>query len=277
MQLAACLVSSDLTPLYYEFFPLVHRAWREIVGVRVVLALVADEIPAALAPYAEDIIRFPPVRGVDTAFHAQCVRLLAPQLLEVPSDQAVIISDVDMIPMSRDYYVVPLALAALEQFVVYRSNALPPESREFPICYNAATRGVWAEVFGKVAGIAEVNRVVSDWSAAVTTSDGRWSADQRLLYDRVARFEASRVKLVVDRDTGFARLDRGGMGKRLSPLQASLVARRYYADYHMKRPYAAFASLNDRIAAMAAKGVSRPLPIDRAMYGLDRMLRRAFG
>jgi hypothetical protein len=67
------------------------------------------------------------------------------------------------------------------------------------------------------------------------------------------------------------------MGKRLSPLQASLVARRYYADYHMKRPYAAFASLNDRIATMAAKGVSRPLPIDRAMYGLDRMLRRAFG
>jgi len=42
MKLGCCLVASDLNPDYLDFFPLVQRAWREVVGIEVRLVLIAN-------------------------------------------------------------------------------------------------------------------------------------------------------------------------------------------------------------------------------------------
>ena len=99
-------MSSDTQPLYLDFFPLVHRVWRELVGVRCVLALIAEEIPPKLEHLKDDIVLFPPIDGVHPGFHALCIRLLAPQLVE--EKNAIIVSDIDMLPMDREYFRAPL-------------------------------------------------------------------------------------------------------------------------------------------------------------------------
>ena len=274
MKLAACLVSSDLTPLYLDFFPAVHRAWRQVVGVRAILVLVADELPTSLEAFRSDIVLFPPMAGVHPAFQAQCLRLVAPQLLDTPRDEAVIISDVDMLPMRRDYYVDPLLDAKPDEFVVYRSDAMPRSSQQIIMCYSAAAPAVWGEMFGRASTTDEAATIVRRWNDNTHCSGSHggegWGTDQFLLFEGVERLDPKRVRRLNDRQPRFARLDRGSIGTRLSPLQRSLTRRHFYSDYHVKRPNSEFAALNAEILQLVSTGRPQPWPIDEILHRISR-------
>ena len=250
MKIGKCLVSCDANPLYIDFFPLVFRAWRDILGIEVELALISDEIPSELIAFKEHITLFPPIRDVHTGFQAQCARLLLPQLCKVEEDQAVIISDIDMVPMNRRYYIKLIAKISSDKFVVYRSNKLR-ENREIAICYNAATPKTWGDLFGKVENMVDAESKIKLWHGAVKYEGihggGGWSTDQELLFSKVEDFEKDRIVRLRDRQLGFARLDRSKIKGKLSFRQKFLIMSRYYSDCHMKRPYSEFVDLNENI------------------------------
>jgi len=87
--------------------------------------------------------RVPAVAGVHTAFQAQCIRLLYPALLE--TEGAVVISDADMVPVSRRYFRRAVERIPEDHFVAFRDVTLA--SGEIPICYNAALPQTWRGVF----------------------------------------------------------------------------------------------------------------------------------
>lgn len=264
MRLSSCLVASDLNPLYLDFFPAVHKVWTEVVGVNVKLALVADAIPASLKAWADDIVLFPPLLGVSTAFQAQCIRLLYPALMEAEANGgAVIISDMDMIPMCRRYYADTIAGFSDDTFVVYRGNVLIHDSAQIAMCYNAARPAVWAEIFGspdgRIDGIKDVRRILADWAARCPEYDGLhggqgWSFDQRVLFERVRSWASQapnkpRIAVLDDVQAGFQRLDRLDLMRTgaLSMAQAERIRDHLYTDYHLLRPNADYKAANDRI------------------------------
>lgn len=271
MKLGACLVSSDLNPDYLDFFPLVNRTWKKLVGVPAILALVANEIPEPLLSMADDIILIPPVKGIHTALQAQCVRLFAPQLLAKRADGAVITSDIDMLPMNRRYYVEPIEPTRDDAFVVYRSNMLMPDG-EIAICYNAALPGTWADLTGRTPTIDAIRARLAELLGAAkyagTHGGDGWGTDQRLLHQWVARFPRERVALLADRRTGFARLDRHGRG--LTPIQRHLARRGFYSDFHMYRPQAVHAATNEAAAALALDASGRAVA-GRLLQEIDRL------
>jgi hypothetical protein len=258
VRLGCCLVAGDLNREYLDFFPLVRQAWREIVGAPVLLALVADHIPADLAAYAGEILLFPPLPGVHTAFQAQCVRLLLPSLLATAGG-AVLTSDIDMIPMNRGYYVDNLAPLPDDSFAILRADALKPEAREIAICYNAALPATWSAVVGGVASMDDVRRHLANWAALQPDYDGRhggagWNADQRLLYELVLHWPEQRRRAVclTDQATGYRRLDRlkiehdGG----LTAADAATAAAGGFSDYHMMRPPRRYQGFNRAVATL---------------------------
>lgn len=264
MRLSACLIASDLNPLYLDFFPLVHKVWTEVVGVKVKLALIADEMPEICRPFADDVLLFPPVPGIRTAFQAQCIRLLYPALMEPEADGgAVVISDMDMIPMCRRYYADTIAGFSDDTFVVYRGNVLIHDSAQIAMCYNAARPAVWNEIFGAPYGglreIADVRRILADWARQCPEYDGEhggqgWSFDQRALFSLVRRWASqpqnkSRIAVLDDQQTGFLRLDRLDLMRTgaLSMAQAERVRDHLYTDYHLLRPHADYRVANERI------------------------------
>jgi len=257
MRLGCGLVSSDLNPGYLAFFPLVRRVWREVVGVPVKLVLIADAIPGDLADEAEDIVLFPPLPGVHTAFQAQCVRLLLPGLMDAEaSGGAILTSDIDMIPMNRPFHVDPIANAPDDAFVVLRNDALPPEVPEIAICYNAARASTWRDLTG-VTTMETARDTLLAWAAARPGYDGTgggaaWNTDQQLLFGLVRRFEraAGRVVRLADAETGHRRLDRLDL-ERLGGLpeaDARAAAAGLFSDYHMMRPAARHHAFNEAIA-----------------------------
>lgn len=75
---------------------------REIVGIPCTLILIADELPVHMLNDT-DVILFRPIKGIHTAFQAQCIWLLYPCIIS--NAEGVIISDIDMIPLNKAYFV----------------------------------------------------------------------------------------------------------------------------------------------------------------------------
>ncbi|MBY6266395.1 hypothetical protein EI613_31525 (plasmid) [Azospirillum sp. 412522] len=287
MRLAACLVACDDNPLYLDFLPLVHKVWTELVGVRVKIVLIADAIPDSCRPWADDIVLFPPLPGVSTAFQAQCIRLLYPALMEPDCDGgAVVISDMDMIPMSRRYFADSIAGLPDDHFAVYRGNVLIHDSAQIAICYNAARPAVWAEVVGGSAGgglrdMDDVRRILAGWAARCPEYDGThggqgWSFDQQALFSLVghwARQGTNRERLTVlsDAQTGFDRLDRLDLMRAggLSALQGERVRAHLYADCHLLRPQSVHGAFNAHIAGLLSGrgGSGRTRLISMSVWG----------
>jgi hypothetical protein len=257
LKLTHALVASDLNPRYVGLWPIAKRAWSEIAGLEPVLVLIADrgDVPGSLA--ADSSVRvFEPEPGLSTAFQAQCIRLLYPALLE--EDGAVIVSDVDMVPMSARYFHRPLARIDRRHFVCYRDVLLPLQ--ELPICYNAALPETWRSVFG-VGSVADARASLRAWAAAVdydgVHGGAGWTTDQRRLY-RVLLERGARerdVWILHDDFTGYRRLERAYVEKwgTVSDDARRGIARRAFSDFHLLGADSDHAELNALIIEAAVE------------------------
>ncbi len=192
-----------------------------------------------------------------TAFQAQCIRLLYPAVLD--TEGAVLISDVDMVPLSRAYFHEPVERIDARHFLAYRDVLLP--SGEIPICYNAALPAVWSEIFD-VRSREDVRTRLSEWGTGLHY-DGKhggsgWHADQVILYRTlIARGRGHRdVWILRDAYTGLERLQKVVLQRRphLVDAERDRIRRGEYADYHVLVPYDDHRALNDEVVALATAG-----------------------
>jgi hypothetical protein len=258
------LTSCDLSAGYYKFFPHYRRAWRDVAGVSPKLILVAEKIPSEFHQFADDVMLFPPIEDMHTAFQAQCIRLLSPATM--PEENGpVLISDIDMIPLNSSYYTQTIATLRDDAFVVYRSDALP-EYPQFAICYNAALPSTWSELFGGIRNDRDVRARLSQWWSRWYQYDGQpggkgWDADQTILYEQATTWKKlgghDRLVLLHDAQTGFNRLDRL-LGEtllgRLTPQVRRDIRSGRYSDYHMLRPHVKYGQINEEILNLAISG-----------------------
>jgi len=244
MKIGTIVTATDLNPLYCDFVPNFVKAWKAVIpeaDVRIVL--VADEIPEALMPWAEHLVLFKPIPGMLTAFQAQCIRLLYPR--EVTRDEGVLITDMDMLPGNRRYYVDSVAGIGSEAFVVYRDVCFPGE---IAMCYNAGHPSTWTSMFGS----EPTETVLRSWYPS--DYDGAhggvgWGTDQIKFKQIWDAWTGTKVVLN-DTITQFFRLDRihPHMFTNRTQLRNTILAG-YICDYHCLRPYSAHKDINDFIVS----------------------------
>ncbi|HUZ82076.1 MAG TPA: hypothetical protein VMU73_07500 [Gaiellaceae bacterium] len=255
MRLGRALMACDLNPDYLEYWPSVRRAWTEIVGVEPLLVLIADDdrVPADLRADPL-VIPFAPLPHVHTALQAQCIRLLYPAILDI--EDAVIISDVDLFPLRRSYFVAPLERLDHRLFVSYRDVRL--ERKEVAIAFNAATPSTWAELFD-VSDLAGVRLRLAEWTSEVEY-DGRrawpgWYRDQEILYDTLMRWpDAPNRWWAFDDDyTRYRRLDKLELEREdgLEPHRRKGLREGSYSDYVCMFPYGEHREVNDLVLRLA--------------------------
>lgn len=223
MRLGCALVGCDENPVYLDFWPLVHEAWSRI-GVVIKMVLIAPRLPIGIA-YPHDVIVFEPLPQIPTAWTAQVVRIFYPALLSTRN--AVIITDMDMAPMSRTYFHDALAPIESETFFCYR-DILRHEGM-LPICYNAARPRVWARVTGATT-LAQVRQQM----ISLYQENSRWTTDQEELLRLVL---SSGVPFVGKQDNtppNFLRLDRAD--KEVMDETGPEPEPGNYCDFHMLRP-----------------------------------------
>jgi hypothetical protein len=255
MRLTHALLASDLNPRYVRLWPVARRAWSEIAGIEPVLVLIAprDEVPPELE--CDPAVHvFEPVPSLHTAFQAQCIRLLYPAVL--PSDGAVITSDVDMVPMNRRYFHRPVARLDRRHFASYRDVLLP--LGQIPVCYNAALTETWASIF-RVHQLDDIRARLREWGENIeyagTHGGAGWTTDQEMLYRiLLERGRRERDVWIFDDDfTGYRRLERAYVEKwgTLSDDARRGIKRGAFSDFHLLRADSEYEGLNEFVVDFA--------------------------
>lgn len=237
MRIDVALTAVNASERYLRFVPHYVKAWLNVGrgSVQPLVVFVGDELPPSLRKFHRFMRLLAPVEGVPTSVQAQCVRLYYPAIERMKNpDQATLISDVDMIPLSR-WLVEAVRDAQPHEFVVYR-NMLSGVG-EIPICYNAATPEVWAETFG-VASEEELRRAIAMLKDRLYDTGTRgtegFHLDQRLLFEAVrdrVRAHGS-VRFLQDRHP-YPRFDRGTRAWSMTPLFWPAVVLGRYRDAHL--------------------------------------------
>jgi len=200
------LVACDLNPKYLDFWPVVKKAWNEIIEIPVTLILVADELPEHLKN-DDSIILFKPLPNMYTAFQAQCIRNLYPALLEKECG-SIIISDMDMIPLDKTYFMKSMKET---NFHIYRG--IHPNIQQIWMCYCAATPLIWSQIFSCKTK-SDVNEILIKWYKDSNYDNQRgsgWCTDQIQLYQHVLnanQLKQIELQIETDQDTKFRHLDR---------------------------------------------------------------------
>jgi hypothetical protein len=232
--------------MYLDFFPIVNRSWKDLCGIRCLMILVAHEVPAKLEAYKQDIILFPPIPGVSDILISQMVRLLY-TCIYTDTTNGIIVSDMDLIPMNKFYYIDSAAHVPQDHFLVYREACF--EENQIAICFNSATPAVWKEVwsnFGVPIDSVQDIREYLQTVAQATEYDGRpgqpgWTTDQLMLYKMIFKYkdDTKRVTILNDAMTKHMRLDRIYTHQLVANKELVLqqVNAGYYSDYHMQRPW----------------------------------------
>jgi hypothetical protein len=245
MKVGTILTACDLNPLYSEFIPNFIKAWNVLFpDADVFIVLIADEIPDSLKPYSKNLRLFKPIPNMHTAFQAQCIRLLYPGQIE--RNEGVLITDMDMLPMNRSYYVDSIKDISDDTFVTYRDVCLPTE---IAMCYNIAIPKVWRDVFGNNS----TETLLQSWYDG-SNYDGRhgghgWGTDQQILLKMFNNWNGPKVTLN-DKLTKYNRLDRIHPWIFSDHAQLSKsIQDGIYSDYHCLRPYSQYNEINDFVVS----------------------------
>jgi len=218
------IVATDANPTYIHFWPIVAQAWKRKFGIKPTLALIAYE-DVVVDESLGDVIRFEPIPGVPTAIYAQAIRILLPALFE---DEVSLTSDIDMVPLSNDYFTQVIQHVPDHCFVIYMNKAYPEDYPAFPMCYNAARGSTFKEIFS-INSKEDIAKTIKQWHSLGLG----FQTDERMLYKHITSWKDGTSRVVKLNDvTGPRRVDRSNWS-----YDKQLLQKNYYIDAHCLRPY----------------------------------------
>jgi hypothetical protein len=235
MKVAYVILACDSNPNYLQYWPVVAKAWTRRIGVHPILYLI--EKPGETINIDDSlgtVIRFKAVDGIPTSMQAQCIRLLAPQLVD--TDEFVIISDMDIIPIQEKFFQGYLADVDEKNWISYTLFC--------QMCYNAATPTIWKSVFNTDINDSSKPKEIYDiikaklieWHAI----DMGWSTDQYILRKNIGKTRQYSIMRKAGKVNRLAR-----QVHKTSDIDLNILEQ--YIDYHLPRPYEAFKKDLDKI------------------------------
>jgi hypothetical protein len=235
MKLSCVLVACNENTNYLDFWPAVKKAWWEICRLPCVMVYVGEVLPEHLKGDPA-VKHFQPIKGWPTATQAQAIRLLYPALLKC--DGAVMLSDMDMIPMQSEFFREGFSHFQPNQFVSLRG--IDEREKQIYMCYVGATPQTWSDMFG-VKTQEDITGILVQWSKEFI-SDGQhggtgWCTDQQVLYDKVKGWQRDKPDRVglIPWTKEIMRLDRGSPQEWYGwngVLEAKILGKAY-VDFHM--------------------------------------------
>lgn len=225
------ILATDANPDYIQLWPVAAKAWHKITGLRPTLALIAEK-SVTVDESLGDVIRFEPIPGMPTSLQAQLIRLLLPAYFE---QDGCIISDIDMIPCSKAFFIESVANIPADHFVVYHGKVCD----KFPMCYVAAQGKTFKQVFN-INRVEDIPAILKYWHSF----NLGWTTDEQLLTYYVENWESNKTRCTLLNYAIEKRVDRANW--RYSSTD---VMQQYYRDAHLPRPYNKYKNEIDQLVS----------------------------
>jgi hypothetical protein len=227
MKIEKVIVASNENIEYLSFWPLFKKVWKNM-GFDPLLIYTSKE-PTSICNDPD--VRFFNTGKIDSGFVSRNIRMLYPALF--PNDIC-LISDIDLIPLNKNYFEDRITNLNDNNFIVMRDNV--NANNQMPICWNIAMGSIWGEIF-KVKNEEEIKSLLNQWYQNMASDKtDLWYSDQLMLkyyIDEFKKIHPGRIYRLNDVDTKFRRLDR----KNYTNTIRSIYRNDIFTDFHMPRPY----------------------------------------
>jgi hypothetical protein len=225
------LGSTD-NPEYLDYWPIVSKVWYKKFNIIPVLGLITNEDSDFEKTEYGIIKKFKKPENEDAGLCSQLVRLYLPKFL----NGNVLVSDIDMMPLSTKYFVDDIEQFDENKMIVFSShNEQTNGSNQYPMCYVASSSKTYSEIFDYSLNFENF----------ISSIEHRgWQTDQFFLYKQINLLEKNRIEFP-RRVWGHqcARIDRGNW-----KYDENLLREGYYIDSHLLRPYSPNKQEIDKIA-----------------------------
>jgi hypothetical protein len=212
---------------YYLFIPKQILFWKKF-GINFLAVFVGDKIPSELEQYSNNIILWKHNANLNSAFVAQNLRMYYPALLDLPNDELLMITDMDMLPTNSIYYCSNLENFTVDDFIYYRHI----DGNQIYMCYNAAHPSVWKKVFN-VNSVEDIIQKINDtYNKSYNGIPGStgWFIDQELMYSHLINYPFLKVL-----NRPIKRLEVNMYVNHLQKGHTNFL--KYYDDVHFHRNY----------------------------------------
>jgi len=228
MKLTTVLCAVNNNPSYYMFIPKQILFWK-MFNIRFWAVFVGTFIPDEIKEYSENIILWNKNLDLNTSYVGQNIRIFYPALLNLPDDEVVMITDMDMLPMNDSYYKKDIEKYKIDDFIYYRNV----DGKMIYMCYNAAHPKTWAKVFN-INSEKDIEQNLYKYYDkkynGIPGSTG-WTIDQEILYTKLINYPNLKVL-----NRPISRLETWIYDEHLKNGDENFVF--YYDDAHFHRNYA---------------------------------------
>lgn len=232
------IISTTFDDNYLFFLPITVWSWNKL-GVDVICFMPSKDFNdkkltsrfslalSASSSYAKNTlgsIEFFECPENKEATYAQCSRLYAGALQNIPDDEILVTSDIDM----ALFEIPPHSL--IDDFTIFGSDLVP--NSQYPMCYISATKRIWNDYFN--VGQKTVQECLDELLGDIDCENMRgnyWGKDQETAYDKISGTPLVELVERAKHGTQFAT-------KRLDRDDAFLLERDMtdIIDFHMPRP-----------------------------------------
>jgi hypothetical protein len=227
MKINRAIVSCDKAPLYHHFWEIVAKAWTNI-GIKPTLASVDGYEPKETC--GGDIIKLQNIPNLSSAYISQVIRLFMPVFFP---DDVCIISDIDMLPLSKKYFLDTVKDIEDDKIVIYSSDAYRNTVR-YPICYIAAKGSVFREILGlKNDSMEGIIAKLIEWHS----QDLGWDTDELMFTKALREWDKFDTHTVMLKRGGWKPTAHRRVDRQNSFINPLLLFFNYYIDVHMQRPF----------------------------------------
>lgn len=222
MKIDYCLIGSTTNPLYLDFWPVVSKIWKEVFNITPVLGLICDEDSDLISDEYGIIKKIKTSNLTDEGTQSQIVRMYLSKFLSGNC----IISDIDMIPLSKKYFIDDLIEYSDDDVLVMSSHHYQTiNTKQYPMCY----------VVGNSKSFNNIFETETNWDEfVIKSSRNGWYSDQCFLYESIQKYGVENVKFPY-RSFSNDRVDRDQWY-----YNANAVKEGKYIDSHLLRPYISY-------------------------------------
>jgi hypothetical protein len=241
MKIDYAIMSSNDNPLYLDFWEPVSKCW-ESLGITPLLFYFGEKNIKD-----ERVIKMEKIPDYSESIQTLWIRYFAPKLLD--PEKVSIISDIDMIPLSKNYFCKSIENVD-DDFYVHLNPCIETYGR-LPSCYHVAKNKKFIEVLE----LDKSNCFSDSLSSCLKFKEQRqihketdWFADENYATHLISKNHNNKI-LLIKRPGGqpSRRIDRITDDLWAQAYSLDLINSQYYFDCHSIRPYNKYKSTIDQI------------------------------
>lgn len=231
MKIDFVIHSSNSNPMYLDFWPLVSKVWTLRFGIRPLLIYIDEDHSIPIDTTYGGVLKMKPIPDIPVYLQCLWVRYWMPT--QFP-DKVCMISDIDMFPISKSYFIDTIAGVPDDKYV-----HLYTCSDYLPSCYHVAKGALFKKVLGMPESWEDALRMIhaqkvnpNDYNKSLAFLDDKpqWGVDEAYATHCVREYADRSIFVFVNRT--HKRIDRD----KWEWTEDELIADTY-ADSHSLRPY----------------------------------------